>query len=75
MLDKAIQYGKEKRKPYRKGKRWSKHCRNNNYCNWCRDNRLIQTYKALASAEDSFVEYQVSALCLKRSRGIEPDDE
>lgn len=38
-LDKAIQYGKEHRKPYRGAAVWDSHCRNNNYCSWCRDNR------------------------------------
>jgi len=39
-LDKAIQHGKEKRKPYRGAAAWDSHCRNNNYCSWCRDNRM-----------------------------------
>jgi hypothetical protein len=38
-LDKAIKYGKEHRKPYRGAAAWDSHCRNNNYCSWCRDNR------------------------------------
>ena len=39
-LDKAIKYGKEKRKPYRKGKGVSPSCRNHGSCSWCRDCRL-----------------------------------
>ena len=39
-LDKAIQYGKEKRKPYRKAKAVDKWCRNHGDCEWCKDNRL-----------------------------------
>ena len=38
-LDKAIQHGKEHRKPYRGAAAWDSHCRNNNQCSWCRDNR------------------------------------
>jgi len=39
-LDKAIQHGKEKRKPYRHGKAVDSHCRNHGLCVWCRKNRL-----------------------------------
>ena len=40
-LDKAIQHGKEKRKPYRKAKAISHTCRNHGSCPYCRDNRLV----------------------------------
>lgn len=39
-LNKAIAHGKEKRKPYRGGKAWSKGCRNHGGCSYCEDNRL-----------------------------------
>ena len=39
-LDKAIKYGKEKRKPFRGGKSVSSHCRNHGGCKWCEDGRL-----------------------------------
>ena len=39
-LDKAIKYGKEKRKPFRGGKRVSSKCRNHGGCTWCEDGRL-----------------------------------
>lgn len=38
-LDKAIQHGKERRKPYKGGKAVAKSCRNHGACDWCRDNR------------------------------------
>ena len=41
-LDKAVKYGKEKRKPYRKAKAIDKSCRNHGSCKWCEGNR---TYK------------------------------
>lgn len=44
-LDKAILYGKEHRKPYRKSKRFDKTCRNHGSCPYCRDNRLHNRYK------------------------------
>ena len=41
-LDKAIQHGKEHRCEYRGAKSVSKHCRNNNQCSYCRDNRTFK---------------------------------
>jgi len=37
--DKAINSGKEKRKPYRKGKAVDSSCRNHGGCPWCEGNR------------------------------------
>ena len=39
-LDKAIQYGKEHRKPYRGSKAVDPSCRNHGSCPWCKSNRL-----------------------------------
>ena len=39
-LDKAIKYGKEKRKPYRNGKAVDPMCRNHGGCSWCEKGRL-----------------------------------
>lgn len=39
-LEKAIKFGKEKRKPYRGGKAVSENCRNHGNCEYCRQNRL-----------------------------------
>ena len=41
-LDKAIEHGKEKRKPYRGSKAVDATCRNHGSCVWCERNR---TYK------------------------------
>jgi len=41
-LDKAIQYGKEKRKPYTGAKAIDRTCRNHGSCEWCKTNRLHQ---------------------------------
>lgn len=38
-LDKAIEHGKEKRKPYHGSKAIDGTCRNHGSCDWCRDNR------------------------------------
>lgn len=40
-LDKAIKYGKEKRKPYRRAKAVDGTCRNHGSCEYCRDARLF----------------------------------
>ena len=45
-LDKAIKYGKEKRKPYRKAKRVDPMCRNHKGCKWCEENRKYQDNKS-----------------------------
>lgn len=39
-LDKAIEHGKEHRKPYRGSKAVDRTCRNHGGCEWCRQNRL-----------------------------------
>lgn len=44
-LDKAIEHGKEKRKPYRGSKAIDKSCRNHGECEWCLENRRYSTLK------------------------------
>lgn len=44
-LDKAIEHGKEKRKPYKGAKAIDRTCRNHGSCEWCRSNRLYQQLK------------------------------
>lgn len=41
-LDKAIQHGKEKRKPYTGAKVIDRTCRNHGSCEWYKTNRLHQ---------------------------------
>ena len=38
-LDKAIEHGKERRKPYRGSKAIDPSCRNRGGCLWCEENR------------------------------------
>lgn len=54
-LDKAIKYGKEKRKPYYGSKAIDRTCRNNGTCLWCQGNRLYQSKKDQMKLE---VEYE-----------------
>jgi hypothetical protein len=42
-MEKAIQSGKEKRRPYSRAKAVSTSCRNNGGCDYCKGNRLHAT--------------------------------
>ena len=44
-LNKAIIYGKEKRKPYTGAKAVDCSCINHGSCDWCKENRLYQRLK------------------------------
>lgn len=52
-LNKAIEYKKEKRKPYRKAKKIDKSCRNHGSCKWCLDNRLYSSKKRKEMYDDN----------------------
>jgi len=57
-LNKAIEHGKEKRKPYRGAKAFVCSCRNHGTCEWCRENRMYRNIRELLRAqeqEDEFV--------------------
>ena len=43
MLDKAIEYCKEHREPYRGAKACDKNCRNRGNCEWCKNNRMYRS--------------------------------
>ena len=51
-LDKAIQHGKERRKPWRGSKNFDKTCRNHGGCDWCKENRLHSTNKELERCKE-----------------------
>ena len=57
-LDKAIEHGKEKRKPYRRSKRWDLSCRNHGGCTRCYSNRMHSTKVRIAIAEDTKLEME-----------------
>ena len=46
-LEKAIEHGKEKRKPYRGAKAVDYTCRNHGSCSWCEGNRLYSSKRKL----------------------------
>lgn len=55
-LDKAVKYGKEKRKPYRKAKAVDASCRNHKSCPYCLSNRTHKDVKSKLSMEDRYNE-------------------
>lgn len=57
-LDKAIESGKEKRKPYTGGKAVACSCRNHGSCEWCKNNRLYQRLKEEEYSRQALKEYE-----------------
>lgn len=57
-LDKAIESGKEHRKPYTKSKAIDKTCRNHGSCLWCQNNRAKKNLKELEKTLDKLKEWQ-----------------
>lgn len=55
-FDKAIEYGKEKRKPYRGAKAIDCTCRNHGSCEWCKGNRLYQRNKVEEASRQAIEE-------------------
>lgn len=55
-LNKAIEHGKEKRKPYSKAKMYDKTCRNHGSCPWCSGNRLNKNKKVEEETKDKIKE-------------------
>ena len=56
-LDKSIQYGKSRRKPYTGAKEIAKECRNHGWCDWCRSNRTHKNDKRELAIEQEMREY------------------
>lgn len=52
-LDKAVEHGKEHRKPYRGSKAIDRTCRNHGSCDWCKENRLHKFKKSLDKWSDT----------------------
>jgi hypothetical protein len=58
-LEKAIEHGKEHRKPYRDSRVFFMSCRNHGGCEWCQGNRLYSSKKraeAMRSREEEYEE-------------------
>lgn len=57
-LDKAIEHGKEKRKPYKGAKAIDCTCRNHGSCEWCKSNRLYQRLKMDEASRQDFNDFE-----------------
>ena len=55
-LDKAIEYGKEHRKPYKGAKVVDCSCRNHGTCEWCRNNRIYRSLREMMRTIDEMNE-------------------
>ncbi len=55
-LEKAIQHGKEKRRPYKGAKAVDCSCRNHGTCEWCRQNRMYKTIRDLVRTDQELDE-------------------
>ena len=56
-FDKAIEHGKEHRKPYKGSKAIDPTCRNHRGCPWCEENRLYQSKKAKLIANEKMKDF------------------
>lgn len=56
-FDKAIKYGKERRKPFKKAKAVDGSCRNHGGCEYCRDNRIFFDTKKRMFADKELKEW------------------
>ena len=62
-LDKAIKYGKEKRRPYTGSKTIDYSCRNHGSCPYCKENRLHKFRDKHPTEKDDEVEENESVDC------------
>ena len=53
-LDKAIEHGKEHRKPYRGARAVDKSCRNHGDCDYCKQGRLFKYKKKMLKYSDDW---------------------
>jgi len=55
-LKRAIEHGKERRRPYRGAKAYDTRCRNQGGCYWCRHARLYRARREQQRVEDALRE-------------------
>ena len=65
-LDKAIEHGKERRKPYRGSKAIDPSCRNHDGCPWCEENRKHKFRERYIEDDDSILPLLHSLPCGER---------
>lgn len=59
-LDKAIEHGKEKRKPYYGAQAVDRTCRCHGTCEWCKSNRLYKRLKTEEASKQALEEMEES---------------
>ena len=57
-LNKAIEYGKERRKKYYGAKAIDCSCRNHGSCEWCRGSRLYKNNRRIDRMNEKMKEYK-----------------
>lgn len=57
-FNKAIQSGKEHRKPYCGAKAIARGCRNHGCCEWCEGNRTHKNDKRELAAEQELIDFE-----------------
>lgn len=71
-LEKAIEHGKEKRKPFKGAKAVDCSCRNHGTCEWCRGNRTHNTTKkrekAIAEMKEALSPEEFQELYMQRPK-------
>ena len=58
MMNKAIEHGKEHRKPYRGAKAIDRACRNHGGCPWCEENRKYKYIKKIIACNTRIKEWE-----------------
>lgn len=74
MLDKAIEHGKEHRKPYRGAKACDKSCRNHGSDDWATANRLYRSNKLLEKSEQDLEEIDLVTKVSKSEPVVDLDE-
>ncbi len=57
-LNKAIEHGKERRRPYRGSKAVDYTCRNHGTCDWCKSNRMYNEKRELEKMKCRLTDFQ-----------------
>lgn len=64
-LEKAIEHGKEHRKPHHGSKRFDYSCRNHGSCAWCESNRKYNDQKRRSACDDQLSDLELNEMSEK----------
>lgn len=73
-LDKAIEHGKEHRKPYTGAKAIDRTCRNHGSCGWCKSNRLYKQNKLDEASRQALEEFEDDMIRAARKADVSKED-